>query len=150
MKSVRTWILVADGARAAFWQNLGPGKGIAPVDEEPSLEQPDPPTREVGSDRPGRVHDRFGPGRHAMAPRVDWHRFAEAEFARAVAKLLDDAAKADRFDRLVLVAPPKALGDLRASLGDAAKGRVSGDLNKDLTHLDAQELAAHLESVIAP
>ena len=31
MKPTRTWILIADGARARILENLGPGKGVHEV-----------------------------------------------------------------------------------------------------------------------
>ncbi len=148
MKAIRTWILVADGARARFLLNQGPGKGLE-IPAMPELSTGHAPTREVGTDRPGRVHDRMGPGRHAMAPRVDWHQFEKSEFARRVATTLNKAAGRNDFDRLVLVAPPKTLGSLRAALDKAAAAKVTAELPKDLTHVSVDVLPNHLGDLIA-
>jgi protein required for attachment to host cells len=43
-------------------------------------QQENPPTREQGTDRPGRVHVRIGPTRSAVED-TDWHRLAEERFA---------------------------------------------------------------------
>ena len=108
MKAARTWIVVADGARARFFENCGPGKGMAPLSDG-EKQGSHSTTREIGSDRPGRVHGRMGPGRHAMAPRVDWHEQQKQDFLKALAARLDRAAARKAFDRLILVAPAKAL-----------------------------------------
>ena len=76
MRATRTWIVVADGAIARLFENTGPGKGIQPLgDGEMRGERA--ATRDLGTERPGRVHDRMGPGRHAMAPRADGTRHGE-------------------------------------------------------------------------
>ena len=147
MKKTVTWILVADGARARILKNEGPGKGLHPAVDE-TFEQPLPPTRELGVERPGRVQESATSERHAMVPRVDWHRFEKTKFARSMAKLLDAAAARGDFDRLVLVAPPKTLGDLRAALGPRCRALVSGELAKDLTQVTVAELPDHLYKLL--
>lgn len=148
MKPTRTWIVIADGARACFLENRGPGSGLAPAGA-PELSQELKPTREIGAEPPGRTHDRLGPGRHAMAPRVDWHEFEKVRFAKEIASLLDRSAEAKAFDRLVLVAPPKILGTLRAELGKNTAAMVSGELAKDLTNHPLDALPAHLADTLA-
>jgi protein required for attachment to host cells len=51
-------------------------------------------------------------------------------------------------DRLVLVAPPQVLGDLRQALGAHGKGKLAGEINKDLTNLEAAELVIQLDEWI--
>jgi len=147
MKPVRTWIVVADGGQARFLLNEGPGKGLAPAIKQ-KAEEARKPTREVGSDRPGRVHDRFGPGRHTMVPRVDWHQFEKQKFAREMAAILDGAAEKRAFDRLVLVAPPKTLGTLRSAIRKNTAKLVTAEVPKDLTQVTVGELPDHLGNVI--
>jgi protein required for attachment to host cells len=62
--------------------------------------------------RPGRVHARLGPQRSAVKD-TDWHQLAEDRFALEVADALNRLALANRFQKLILVAPPKVLGNLR-------------------------------------
>jgi protein required for attachment to host cells len=66
-----------------------------------------------------------------------------------MAKVLDAAAANKAFDRLILIAPPATLGDLRTELGDAARKLVSAELAKDLTRHAEQELPQHLSEVLA-
>jgi len=147
MKPIRTWIFVADGARARFLENLGPGKGLAPaLDHE--LQQQLPTNRELVTDKPGRGAGPDGE-HHGYAPRVDWHEFEKERFAHQVAKLLDKARAERRFDRLVLVAPPKALGHLRDEIDKATREMVTGELHKDLTRADDAELTRHLGEIMA-
>ena len=148
MKATRTWIVVADGATARLFENTGPGKGMAPLSDG-EMQGSHEPTRGIGSERPGRVHDRWGPGRHAMAPRADWHLQQKRDFLKAVAARLEAAAAGKAFDRLILVAPAKALGELRAALGREAAARVAGELPKDLTKVAIPELSGHLDDLIA-
>lgn len=147
MKPIRTWIVVADGAHARFLENLGPGKGIEPA-LDADMQQELPPSRELVTDRPGRG---AGPDaeRHGYAARVDWHEFEKERFAHQVARLLDKARVENRFDRLVLVAPPKTLGHLRDELDKHTRGYVTGELDKDLTHAGDAELVRHLGEVMA-
>lgn len=148
MRKTTTWILIADGARAHILENDGPGKGLAPAPVPPQETHLDA-DREVYADRPGRAQESVGGARHAVERRVDWHRFEKAQFAGRLAELLDAAAGAKRFDRLVLVAPPRTLGDLRAALAPATRAKVDGEIDKDLTHLPDHELPAHLEGLLA-
>lgn len=148
MKAIQTWILVADGARARLFLNQGPGKGLESLGERvfPTARKP---TREMGTDRPGRVQESANAARHSLTPRVDWHEFEKEKFAREVAAALDRAALNKLFDRLIIVAPPKTLGELRAHLSDHAKNKITAELDKDLTHCTVHELPQHLEAVLA-
>lgn len=149
MRKKVTWILVADGARARVLANDGIGKGLQPaIDGEIARDLP--PTRELGTDRPGRTQQRgTGGRRHALEPHVDWHRFEKEKFSREMAALLDSAAERGAFDRLVLIAPPRTLGDLRAALGAKARGKVHAEMDKDLTHVTLHDLPGYLENVVA-
>jgi len=51
------------------------------------------------------------------------------------------------FDRIVLVAGPKMLGDLRHSLPKSLVGHVEGELHKDLVKTSLHDLPAHLTEV---
>ncbi len=148
MQKKVTWILVADGARARVLRNDGIGKGLQPaIDGE--IARPVPPTRELGTDRPGRAQQRGTSGRHAIQPHLDWHRFEKEKFGKEMAALLDAAAERGAFQRLVLIAPPRTLGDLRAALGTKARALIHAEIDKDLTHVTIHELPDHLTRVVA-
>lgn len=147
MKAKRTWILVADGARAQILENQGPGTGlVAALDHD--FAAPHGANSALGTERPGKGSGAAGGTGHAVGPKVDWHEFAKERFARDVAAVLDKAAAAGAFDRLVLVAPPKTLGALRKELKADTRARVTEEVNKDLTHLDAGAIVQHLSAVM--
>jgi protein required for attachment to host cells len=147
MKPTVTWILVADGARARILRNDGPGKGLHPALPQ-DFAASHAATRDLGTERPGRGHGPAPGTRHGMQPHADWHEFQKHEFARAMADILNRAAERKEYDRLILVAPPKTLGDLRAELDRHAAALVTGTLDKDLTHLTIGELPDHLGALL--
>ncbi len=83
-----------------------------------------------------------------MQPPTDPLEIAKRNFARHLAKLLEDGLKQAAYERLILVAPPRVLGDLRAALSDGVRAKLTGELNKDLTHATVQELPGYLESLL--
>jgi len=141
-----TWIVVADGAKARILERQGVHGTLAPATGHCFAEaEARQPTRDVGADRPGRVYESADAARHAMEPRVDWHRFAKEQFAGDVAAALEEAALKKLYGELILVAPPRTLGDLRQALGNHARALVAGEIAKDLTNLPDHELPAHLD-----
>lgn len=149
MKKTVTYILVADGARARLYVNQGVGKGLQPVSGSTHKADLHHHDRDILADKPGRAYNSVGEGRSAMEPQTAWHRFEKHKFAREMAKVLDAAAAGKAFDRLILVAPPATLGDLRTELSDVTRRMVTAELPKDLTRHAEQELPEHLESVLA-
>lgn len=147
VKTPRTWILIADGARAHVVERVGAGADLKLVpgsDVRNELQS----TREIGTDRPGRAQESVGMARHAIAPRIDWHQQQKERFARAIARKLDAEAASGSFEQLVLVAPPQTLGEIRSALKPATAKRISAEIDKDLTHVPIPELASHLEGSI--
>lgn len=148
MKPTTTWILIADGAHARIFSNSGPGKGIVAV-KGGVMEGDHRPDDELVSDSLGRSFESSGNMRHAIAPRTDPHRELKRTFAVQLAEMLDQRLAEKAYDRLVIVAPPSALGDLRAALSEHVKPLVSAELNKDLVKTPTVELPQHLAEVLA-
>ena len=147
MRKTVTWIVIADGVKARIVANEGAGKGLAPVPGHAMSTAPHA-ERDGYSDRPGRVQESSGASRHAIQSRFDWHRFEKQQFAKRVAEMLDAESGKGAFDRLVLVAPPRTLGDLRGALAAATRAKVTGEIDKDLTHLTDHDLPGHLDKVV--
>ncbi|MBE9635565.1 host attachment protein [Salipiger mangrovisoli] len=127
-----TWVLVADGEKALFLRN--------DVDErDPDLNvvrietQENPPDREQSANRPGRMAD-GGPGQKSALDDTDWHELAKERFADELAEILYKLAHKGRFERIVLVAPPATLGELRAKLHKEVSSKVVAELDKTLTN----------------
>lgn len=148
MKPVRTWILICDGAHARIMHNAGPGKGLHALNGA-RFDQNAHPSREIMSGRPGRSFESAGTARHAMEPPGDPARAEKRHFAERLAAHLDQAAQDTAFDRLILVAAPHTLGDLRDALPARVRGLVSAELDKDLTKIPDHKLPSHLGGVIA-
>ena len=148
MRRIRTWVLIADAARAKVFETKGRGTGLTAV-ADMSLEAEVPPSRELGNDRPGRSFDSVGNARHAMQPPSDPHRKQKRQFARRIAEAVQARQAANSFDRLVVVAPPVTMGDLRAELPEKVKAAVTAEVVADLTKTPVAELPAHLSEYVA-
>ncbi len=130
MKPNVTLIAVADGSQARFYLHEKVGEPLRRAPFE-AMAIDNPPTHRQGSDRPGRVQNRVGPGRAAMENPVDWHQQAEDRFAGQVATRIKEILAAEPGWRLVIVAAPETLGVLRQELDGALQGRLHGEVPKD-------------------
>jgi protein required for attachment to host cells len=141
-----TWLVVADGRRARIFAVT---PGATTLSELHDLIGDDRRTSEIGTDRPGRAQESAGTGvRHAMEPRVDWHRQAKQQFARDVASVVNEAGLKGGYDRLVVVAPAEALGDLRKLLDRHALDKLRHEVEKDLTYFTPHELIGQLSDCL--
>ena len=142
-KTVRTWVLIADGTRARILESDGRLDQLQPV---PGCEfaVEDPPDREIGADSPGRTFDSVGGGRHRIEPKTSPHRHIKAEFARHLAQFLEKKRGERAFDRLLIAAPPKTLGDLREKLTKQVVAVVEAEIPKDLTGIPDREIPGHI------
>lgn len=104
--------------------------------------------RQINTDRPGRQHDRTGPGSHAFGSEESPHDHVATNFARSIAELLNSGRNEKRFVRVVLVAEPRFLGMLRAALDHVTASMVTASLSKDLAHVPVPELQSHLKDVL--
>ena len=148
MKPVTTWILLADGTRARIVCNTGPGKGLQEV-RGMEFEGNNSRSGDLMADRPGRTFDSAGAHRHAMEPHSDPQREAKRSFAAELVAKLQDELQDQAFDRLVLVAAPATLGDIRKALPKPLLAVVYAEIAKDLVHIPNQELGDHLADVLA-
>lgn len=126
-----TWVLIADSEKALFTRNLTDA-------ENPHLEvvrkdeQDNPPDIEQSANRPGRMPD-TGPSQRSAMDDTDWHELAKERFAEDLADRLYSKAHRGDFDRIVLVAAPDTLGDLRPALHKVVTDKVVGEIPKNLT-----------------
>jgi protein required for attachment to host cells len=131
-------ILVGDGQKALFLRNRGNPRHVDLVVER-VLERDNPPTREQGTDRPGRYAATLSGARSAMEE-VDWHHLAKDRFASELAETLYRHVHANLFERLVIIAPPKILGDLRRAFHAEVLGRIAAEIPKELTSHPVAEI----------
>ncbi len=147
MTAARIWILIADASRAKVLQWRGAGNDFSAVPGM-AFETDHKLAHEIGADRPGRSYESVGTARHAVSPRSDPERLEEKRFTLGIIERLDTHAGEDRFDRLIVVAPPVMLGDLRAALTPRLQQRLINTLDKDLTKTPEAKLGKLLEDVL--
>ena len=102
---------------------------------------------EVGRNATGMVFQSSGSARHMSEPHMDVREEIKVHFAKAVAKQLNQAREKKAFDRLVLIAPAKMLGEIKKQLDEKVLVRIVAEMPKDLTHYEGRALAEHLESI---
>lgn len=148
MKSTRTLIVIADGGKALFFRNDGPGKGLVHL-EQLDFAEKTPRSHDLGDERPGRVYASTGTHRSAMQPRSDPHDQMETQFAHRVAVRTENVFAEHEAERLIIVAAPRALGEIRKMLPKSLAKFLSATLAKDLTKTPVNDLPKHLEDVLA-
>jgi protein required for attachment to host cells len=127
-----THILVADGEKALLLENRGDAQDLN-LHVAQKEEHPNPATRDQGTDRPGRNPD-TGVGQRSALDDTDWHKFEKERFADELAEMLYKKVHAGRIERLVLIASPLVLGELRDKLHKEVQDRILGELPKTLTN----------------
>jgi len=136
------WAIVADGEKALFLRNEGDAK-FPDFQVAEEMVQENPATREQGTERPGRYSDGPSPHNSAFAE-TDRHRLNKERFADEVAERLYKAVHDGSIDDLVLVAPPRLLGEMRKRLHKEVKARVRAEIAKTLTNQPVWDIEAVL------
>jgi len=75
---------------------------------------------------------------------TDWHEIEERRFVQRVSAALETLVRRIDPPALVIVAPPRALADLRQALHGDVKARLIGEIDKDLTKLPVWEIERHV------
>ncbi|MGF1641380.1 MAG: host attachment protein [Rhodospirillales bacterium] len=148
MRATRTWVVIADGARARIAVNEGAGKGLRPALRR-DFAASRLPTSDLVSDRPGRYAGGGAVASHGVEPQTDRHDHEKTQLVRDVAAAIERGADRRAFDRLVLVAPPAILGKLRTALKARTRRLIAAEIGKDLTRLSLREMPQHLADAIA-
>ena len=147
MKPTRTWVLIADGARARILENDGPSHGLTAL-EGLVFHGDHSATHDLVSDREGRSFSSHGPRRSAIDARSDPHRDLKTKFAHQLADVLAQGLEQNSYDRLIIVAPPVMLGDLRSAISDRVRAKIVGEVAHGLTKIPNGEVAEHLKDVL--
>ncbi len=136
------YVFVGDGCKALVLRNEGDEKSPNLKTERVFVDH-DPPTHEQGTDRPGRAYSSVGPGRSSVT-QTDWHKLEEQKFAHEVASTLEKLVRDGKIKTLIVVAPPRALADLRKAFHADVKKTIVAEINKDLTKHPIYEIEKHL------
>lgn len=70
------------------------------------------------------------------------------QFARQLASLLDEARASQRYARVVLLAKPRFLGNLRGISSAPTAALVTATLDKHLGNVGERDLARHLNGIV--
>jgi len=135
-------VLVADGRRMLFLRNEGGAAQPRLVVEE-VRKQNNPANRDQTTDRPGRSHSGIGPGRSALGE-ADFHQIEEDRFAAEAAEVLRKRALSNDFADLIVIAPPRTLGELRGRYHKEVSSRITAEFDKDLTSHPVNQIEAAL------
>lgn len=136
-----TWILVCDASRARVFALEKSAPWPWTLVEDVSNPSGRARVRDLVADKPGRT----GVG---MGPRSDPTEVEEERFASRLGDLLESGFDEHRYGGLVLVAPPRFLGLLRAALSAPVARCVTATLDKDLTRCEPRELRDRLAEQI--
>ena len=124
-------VLVADGRKLLFLRNEGDTE-FPNLIVETAQEQDNPATRDQATDAAGGASSTQGGARSSLEP-TDFHQIEEDRFAADAADMLKRRALANDFESLIIVAPPRTLGELRKHYHKEVSSRLAGEIDKDLT-----------------
>lgn len=131
-------ILVTDGAKALVLRNEG--DAITPeLKRVRDYSQENPPSRDQGSDKPGRTNDSMG--RRSAMEIPDLHQVAEDRFIANIVADMEKDLRAGDFESLIVVAPPVALGVYRKAASPALGKVTVMEIDKDLTKHTSADIA---------
>ena len=138
------YIFVGDGRKALFLRNEGDEKFANFVTEQVIVDEDNPATHDQGSDKPGRGFAHAQGDRRAAFETTNWHDLEEHRFTQRVTEALEKLVRERHATALVIVAPPRALADLREALHADVKPLVRLEINKDLTKQPVWEIEKHV------
>lgn len=137
-------VLVANASEACLYSTQRIGGDLECVDTFAH-----PASREKGmdltSDRPGHNKSK-GLGHGALVESQAPKTTESEQFARELAASLDVGRIANRYERLVLVAPAHFMGQIKKHCHHLVLDRVVLTLEKDYTKATTAALATHLEA----
>jgi len=144
-----TWILVADAARARLFE---PAPTDGRLVEIECFTNPEgrAGARQMDAHHPPTVNESAGAGRYDVEPHQSARDRTANRFAHALSEALERGRTRRRYERLVLVAPPRFLGALHQHLSEPLRNSIAGELRRDLTTLGPTDLRARLPQRLLP
>jgi protein required for attachment to host cells len=102
------------------------------------------PGRHATTEHAPRVNESMGGARHAIEPHTSLRDKSTERFAHMLGEALERGHNDQRYDRLVLVAPPRFLGALHDVLDKQLTGCVSNEFQHDFTALRGEDIRHRL------
>lgn len=136
-------IVVADSARARIFTA---DSAHSPLNEIETMAHPEGRMHEQNmvSDMPGKESGKGGGGDHAYQEKIEPKKQEMIEFAKRIADYLDDARKANKLNKLLLVAAPAFLGELRTHLSNETSEKIVFELDKNIANHSVEDIRNHL------
>lgn len=144
MKTLRTYILIADEKEARLLENSGVGQGVHQISYHSADDSGVVPADFAG--KRGSGQGASGQARHGFDAETTKRENARNMFAKYLAGVIKKENTAGNYDQLVLCAPPQLLGELRSKLDGNVE--VFADLNKNLMGIATDDLPKHLTSIV--
>lgn len=142
VRSRPTWVAVMDAVQVRFFAlHRGEDGQVFEEVAAPLSARHESPPGTARAGKPGRA-DR------AAEPRTGAYKFNTTNFAREVAGTLDAAFADKRYDRLVIVAPPRNLSELRDFLTARVRERLAHQIPKNFTKLGTDALWEKLSGIL--
>jgi protein required for attachment to host cells len=140
-----TFVVVADGKKMLFFRNEGDAE-FPKLQVERKIEQENPSDAEQKTSKAGRTFDASGGAGRSAYEEVDFHQLEEDRFAAETAEMLRKRALRNDFESLIIVAPPRTLGELRKHYHKEVEKRLAGEIAKDLTGHPVAEIEKILQA----
>ena len=137
-------VLVADGRKSLFFRNRGDAGFPNLIVEEKEV-HPNPAHHEQASDLAG-MSMKTMDGRGGSMEEVYFHQQEEDRFAADTAAMLKARALGNDYQALVVVAPPKTLGELRKHYHKEVEKRLVAEVPKDLVNMPVPEIEKILQA----
>ena len=144
---MKTMIVVADSSRARIFTA---DSAHAPLNEIETMAHPEGRMHEQNmvSDMPGKDSGKGGGGDHAYQEKIEPKKQEMIEFAKRIADYLDGARNANKLDKLLIVAAPAFLGELRTHLSAETSKKIAFELDKNLAQHDVEDIRKHLSKFL--
>lgn len=142
-------VLVTDGRKTLFLRNEG---DIFQIDlRTETLEQRDEASfnHDIAADGPGANFQSAGYG-HSTYEETDYKQLDEDKWARSAAEEVNRRSLANDFDELVIIAPPRTLGELRKKLRKDMVQKIRAEIPKEMTGHPVADIEKLVEEATKP
>ena len=141
-------IVVADSTRSRIFTV---DSTSSPLNEIETMAHPEGRVHEQNlvSDLPGKGSGKGGAGDHAYQEKIEPKREEMIEFAKRIADYLDKTRKANKLNKLVIIAAPAFLGELRNHLSTETSKKIVFELDKNLAHHSEEDIRSHLSQFLS-
>lgn len=160
MPDRKLWVAVFDGGKALFLEN----KGFYDAPDLQLVSKHDndnPPDREQTTDAPGRKQDsgsgskgnmNLGEGQahgRSSVEQTDRHAMEKRRFVDRMMNRLNEEARTDTFDQIILIADDRSLGEAREQYSDKLETKVIAEEPVDVVNEPIDKLETRVKKLLA-